>query len=165
MDRRYYVNGSSALQEEYEVERPSRSTRDKRQERRLREEQARIQLEAKQRRHAKLNRMNAVVMSPAYMLFLSVGTVAIAFAIYFMVSTQTSLNSGMRQIASLQSQLEDARAKNDARYKEITTNVDLNSVKAVAINQLGMDYATMDQIVFYNVEKSNYMDQYGDIPQ
>ena len=37
--------------------------------------------------------------------------------------------------------------------------------KDVAINELGMNYATEDQIVYYKVENNNYMDQYSDIPQ
>ena len=65
----------------------------------------------------------------------------------------------------MQSQIEDLRADNDARYKEITTSVDLNYIKDVAMNQLGMSYATEDQVVYYSVEKNNFMDQYSDIPQ
>ena len=72
---------------------------------------------------------------------------------------------GMSRVAALQSQIEDLRADNDARYKEITTSVDLNYIKDVAMNQLGMSYATEDQVVYYSVEKSNFMDQYSDIPQ
>ena len=52
-----------------------------------------------------------------------------------------------------------------ARYKQITTSVDLNAIKDAAINRLGMKYASQDQIVYYSVDKSNYMDQYDDIPE
>ena len=54
---------------------------------------------------------------------------------------------------------------NDARYKQITTSVDLNAIKDAAINRLGMKYASQDQIVYYSVDKNNYMDQYSDIPE
>jgi hypothetical protein len=43
--------------------------------------------------------------------------------------------------------------------------VDLNEIKDIAMNQLGMTYASEDQIIYYSVENSNYMDQYSDIPQ
>ena len=56
------------------------------------------------------------------------------------------------------------REQNDAKYKQITTSVDLNHIRDVAINQLGMKYASSDQIVYYTVDNSNYMDQYNDIP-
>ena len=47
----------------------------------------------------------------------------------------------------------------------MTTSVDLNHVKDVAINKLGMDYPKEDQVVYYTIENSNYMDQYSDIPK
>ena len=56
-------------------------------------------------------------------------------------------------------------ADNDARYKRVTTSVDLNHVKDVAINKLGMDYPKEDQVVYYTIENSTYMDQYSDIPK
>ena len=34
-----------------------------------------------------------------------------------------------------------------------------------AINRLGMKYASQDQIVYYSIDKNNYMDQYNDIPE
>ena len=68
------------------------------------------------------------------------------------------------EVAALESRLEDTRADNDAKYKQITTSVDLNHIRDVAINQLGMKYASSDQIVYYTVDNSNYMDQYNDIP-
>ncbi len=43
--------------------------------------------------------------------------------------------------------------------------MDLNYIKDVAINELGMSYATEDQIVYFSVENNNFMDQYSDIPE
>jgi hypothetical protein len=65
----------------------------------------------------------------------------------------------------VESQITDLRADNDAHYKRITTSVDLNEIKDIAMNQLGMTYASEDQIIYYSVENSNYMDQYSDIPE
>ena len=33
------------------------------------------------------------------------------------------------------------------------------------MNQLGMTYASEEQVVYYSVENNNYMDQYSDIPE
>ena len=65
----------------------------------------------------------------------------------------------------LQSQIEDLQSDNSARYKEITNSVDLNYIKDVAINELGMSYASEEQVVYNSVENKNYMDQYSDIPE
>ena len=69
------------------------------------------------------------------------------------------------EVASLESHLYEKKADNDARYKQITTSVDLNAIKDAAINRLGMKYASQDQIVYYSIDKNNYMDQYSDIPE
>ena len=37
--------------------------------------------------------------------------------------------------------------------------LDLNAIKDAAINRLGMKYASQDQIVYYSIDKNNYMDQ------
>jgi len=71
----------------------------------------------------------------------------------------------MNNIASLQSEVNDLRADNDARYKSITTSVDLNEVKKKAIKELGMSYPKEKQVVYYSIENNNYMDQYSDIPK
>jgi hypothetical protein len=71
----------------------------------------------------------------------------------------------MKHIASLESQLTDLRADNDAKYKEIVTSVDLNYIKDVAINELGMTYASEEQVVYFSIENENFMDQYSDIPE
>ena len=73
--------------------------------------------------------------------------------------------SRMKEVAALESQVADMKADNDARYKEITTSMDLNSIKDAAINRLGMKYASQDQIVYYSVDNNNYMDQYNEIPE
>ena len=71
----------------------------------------------------------------------------------------------IKEVAALESQINDMKADNDARYKQITTSVDLNAIKDAAINRLGMKYASQDQIVYYSIDKNNYMDQYSDIPE
>ena len=71
----------------------------------------------------------------------------------------------MKNVAALESEINNLRADNDAKYKSITTSVDLNQIKEIAINELGMTYASEDQVVDYSVEKNNFLDQYQDIPE
>ena len=153
MAKQYYVNGNTVR--EVEVEVPERA----------REEQIRIQRETKRRQAARKNRLNATRVSLGYMAFLGVSFVSIASAAYIMIQTQFSISNHMATVAELESQVATLKADNDARYKELTTSVDLDYIKGVAINRLGMTYASEDQIEYYTVEEKNYMDQYGDIPQ
>ncbi len=54
---------------------------------------------------------------------------------------------------------------NDEEYSRITNSVDLDEVKRVAIQELGMKYAEEGQIVTITGGGSDYMRQVADIPQ
>ena len=156
MSKTYYVNGSTVRKLDAQPVRRDRIDR-----RKIEEERRK-----KNRRNAaRRNRERALYMSRGHVAFLSVCVAVIAFAAISLVQIQSQITQRMKHISSMESQLTDLKADNDARYKEIVTSVDLNYIKDVAINQLGMTYATEDQIVYYNVENNNFMDQYSDIPE
>ena len=58
----------------------------------------------------------------------------------------------------------DITTDNAATRKRIETSVDLNHVKDIAVNQLGMVYASSNQIMYYEIANDDYMNQYSDIP-
>ena len=134
----YYINGNAVreLDEAAPVRRPQKSTR----------ELEEIRRKKNRRTSARRNQERALSMNRAFVAFLTACVAA-------------------SEVAALESQINDMKADNDARYKQITTSVDLNAIKDAAINRLGMKYASQDQIVYYSVDKNNYMDQYSDIPE
>ena len=71
----------------------------------------------------------------------------------------------MNEVAALESRINDMKLIMMPDTSMITTSVDLNAIKDAAINRLGMKYASQDQIVYYSIDKNNYMDQYNDIPE
>ena len=155
MKQTYYVNGSTVRRLNEEPVRRERI------ERRNTEDQ-----QKKRRKNAaKRNRARALHMSKGYVTFLTLCVGIIAVAAVAMIQMQSQVTQRMEHIAALESQITDLKADNDARYKEIVTSVDLDDIKAVAINELGMQYASEDQIVYYSVENNNFMDQYSDIPE
>ena len=156
MNQTYFVNGSTVRQMEAQPVRQPRTDR-----RKIEENQRR----KRRRNAAKRNRERALHMSKGYVTFLSACVVVVAFAAVSLIQIQSQVTQRMEHIAALESQITDLKADNDARYKEIVTSVDLDYIKDVAINELGMQYATESQIVYYTVENSNFMDQYSDIPQ
>ncbi len=156
MNKTYYVNGSTVRQME------AQPVRRERVDRRKIEEQQR---KKRRRNAAKRNRERALHMSRGYVAFLSICVVTVAFAAVSLVQIQSQVTQRMEHIAALESQITDLKADNDARYKEIVTSVDLDYIKDVAVNELGMQYATEDQIIYYSVENNNFMDQYSDIPK
>ena len=156
MKQTYFVNGSTVRQIEAQPVRRERIDRTK-----IKEEQ-----QKKRRRNAaKRNRARALHMSRSYVAFLTLCVGVVAFAAVSLVQIQSQVTQRMEHIAALESQITDLKADNDARYKEIVTSVDLDYIKDVAMNQLGMKYATEDQIIYYTVENNNFMDQYSDIPE
>lgn len=156
MKKTYYVNGSTVRQLEAQPVRRERIDRTK-----IQEEQKK----KRRRNAARRNRERALHMSRGYVAFLSLCVAVVAFAAVGLVQTQSQVTQRMEHIAALESQITDLKADNDARYKEIITSVDLDYIKDVAMNQLGMKYATEDQIVYFSVENNNFMDQYSDIPE
>ena len=157
MNNTYYVNGSTVREMEVSpvrrAERPNRK-------------QLEEQRRKKHRRNAaRRNRQRALYMSKSYVMFLTMCVAIVAFAAVSLIQIQSQVTQRMEHIAALESQLTDLKADNDARYKEIVTAVDLEYIKDVAMNELGMQYATEEQVIYYSVENNNFMDQYSDIPE
>lgn len=156
MKQSYYVNGNTVRKIGAEPVRKERIDR-----RQLEEE--------KQRRHRRnairRNRERALYMSRSYVAFLTVCVGIVAFAAVSLIQIQSQVTQRMKNIAVLESQITNLKADNDARYKEIITSVDLEYIKDVAMNQLGMKYASKEQIIYFSVENNDFMDQYNDIPK
>lgn len=160
-DRKYtqnqfYVDGNTVRK--LEAAPDSRREAERRRERERQEELSR------RKRVARRNQEHALRMSRGYVVFLTVAVLVSGVFAGTYIKLQSDITSRMKSIASLESQISDTKADNDALQKRINTSADLNSVKDIAMNQLGMTYATPDQIIYYTVDKEDYMNQYSDIP-
>ena len=156
----YYYNQGTAVRKETEYSmRPARSlpTREQR-EREKREDAIRRQKITDRRRAAELRRNRLLT---GYMI-MAVMFTCVTLVGY--VGLQTSVTTRMAHIASLENQLSSVNADNKAAESRIATTTNLTDIKDRAINELGMVYATSSQIVYYNVDGSDYMSQYQDIP-
>ena len=155
----YYQDGNAVRKPEVVQMRPNRylPTREQR-EREKREDAIRRQKITDRRKAAALRR-NRILTT--YMI----GALAvICLMLVFYVSLQNSVATRMNNIASLETELSELNADNSATESRIATSTNLSDVKDRAINDLGMVYATSDQIVYYSVDSSDYMSQYYDIP-
>ena len=119
----------------------------------------------KKKNTARRNQERALSMNRAFVAFLTACVAASALVSVSLIQIRSNVTQQMNEVAALESRINDMKADNDARYKQITTSVDLNAIKDAAINRLGMKYASQDQIVYYSIDKNNYMDQYNDIPE
>ncbi|HBA69167.1 MAG TPA: cell division protein FtsL [Lachnospiraceae bacterium] len=114
---------------------------------------------------AKKNREKAHHMSLGYVLFLSGAVIAAGFILTAYIGLQADITNSIKNISRLESQLNSLRLDNDEEYSRITNNVDLEEVKRVAIQELGMKYAEEGQIVSITGGGSDYMRQVSDIPK
>ena len=153
----YYIDGNTVreLEEATPVRQPRRDRRE------LEEAKRR-----KNRRNAaRRNKERAMSMSMGYVAFLTCCVIISGVFASVLVNAQAKTTQEINRVANLESKVADLKADNDAKYKKITTSVDLNYIKDYAMNKLGMSYATEEQVVYYSVDKENYMDQYSDIPE
>lgn len=78
---------------------------------------------------------------------------------------QAETTSHVKNIASMETQLEELRKENDDNYTRIMTSVDLDYIRDVAINELGMVYAEPDQVILYDNGTQDYVRQSGELPE
>ena len=69
-----------------------------------------------------------------------------------------------KSITAMDTQLSELKLANDSEYNRVISSVDLEHLKDVAMNELGMVYAGESQIKIYDSTESDYVKQYQDIP-
>lgn len=100
-----------------------------------------------------------------YMIFLAAAACMVLWSCVNYLQLQAEMTSRVKNIAALETQLEELRKENDDNYTRIMTSVDLDYIKDVAINELGMVYAQPDQVILYDGGTKDYVRQNGKIPK
>ncbi len=108
----------------------------------------------KQKVQAKPSPANVPVLILTLAAFVAIGAMMIQ---YISLSSEISVLSN--SIASLESQVSDLKAENDEYYGRIMSSVDLEKVREIAIMDLGMVYASEDQIITYDSQVDDYVEQ------
>ena len=105
-------------------------------------------------------------MSLGYLIFLSLAMVLMVGTLAWYISLQSEIKNSVKNIAVLESQLNNLKQDNDEAYNRANGNVDLDEVKRIAIQEYGMTYATEGQIVRYSDGGGNdYVRQLAPIPE
>lgn len=113
---------------------------------------------------ARKNREKANHMSLGYVTFLVAALLLAGYVLINYIQLQFDITNNVEYIASLESQLNNLKQENDEQYTQITSFIDLEEIKRVAIGELGMTYAKEGQIITFANEGSDYVRQYADIP-
>lgn len=130
-----------------------------------REEKREERKKKKLTRQVQRNRRKAMRMNPAYVTFLAIAAVVALGVCIWYLQLRAELTSRTEHIAELQQELADAKEENTTRYNLVMDSVSLEDVRNRAINDLGMVYATPDQIIEYQNPVNDYIKQYESIPK
>ena len=114
---------------------------------------------------ARKNREKAEHMSAGYVLFLSLALFATGCILVGYIKLQSDITNSIKNISRLETELNDLRLANDEEYNRITSRVDLEEVRRIAIQELGMQYAKEGQIVTFESENNDYVKQIAAIPE
>lgn len=163
-DTNYYLDGNAVrklLQEPDEEELKRRQ---------IEEEQRRalafaesVSASEKKKRH----RHTKIKSAPMNKLY--IGAMVIAITVLCIVSMgyvklQSDMTNHINQISKLQNELNDLKLSNDELHTQIMSEIDLEQIRSIAINELGMKYAKEGQVVTYSSEGNDFVRQYSDIP-
>lgn len=120
--------------------------------------------QARSVRRAKV-RVKAVPMNKGYIAVAAVAFVIVCTVLMSYVKLQSGITNHVTNISRLESRLNEMRLANDETYTKIMSSVDLEEIKRIAVNELGMKYAKEGQVVEYTGEGNDYVRQYGQIPE
>lgn len=109
-------------------------------------------------------RVKTAPMNFGYIFFMMIAMLVVCVVLIGYVELQADITNKINHISQLESQLNDLRLENDETYTKIMSSVDLEEIKRIAINELGMKYAKEGQVITYSGEGSDYVRQYKEIP-
>lgn len=110
------------------------------------------------------NRERALSMNLGYVIFLTAAAVVTVFMCVNFLQLRAKGTRLQKEVTALEAQLDAAVLENNSDYNRIMTSVDMEHVKDVAMNQLGMVHAKKSQIITYEMQDNDYVRQYSEIP-
>ncbi|MBP5623369.1 MAG: cell division protein FtsL [Lachnospiraceae bacterium] len=103
-------------------------------------------------------------MSFLYVAFLLGAFVLLGKSLISYVQLQSDLTASANRISAYEQELNNLTLANDDEYSKMVNAVDLEEVRRVAVEELGMVYADSSQVITYTRENSDYVRQLKDIP-
>ncbi len=111
------------------------------------------------------NRDRAKNMNAGYVLFLWAALVATGIILVYYIGLQSDITNSVKNISTLERQLNSLKVANEEDYSRISSSVDLEEIRRIAIQELGMQYAQEGQIISFASENSDYVKQMAEIPK
>lgn len=116
-------------------------------------------------REAQRNREKAMSMGRGFVVFLAVVSVAVLFCCVNYLQLKSDLTGRKQVVTSLESELSQLKEENNAYESQVTSDVDLNTIKKLAIGRLGMNYPKDNQKKTYTMPSNSYVRQYQEVTE
>ncbi|MDE6917884.1 MAG: cell division protein FtsL [Lachnospiraceae bacterium] len=110
-------------------------------------------------------KIKAVPMNKGYIAVAAVAFLVVCCVLIGYVDLQSDITNHISNISRLESQLNEMKLANDETYTKIMSSIDLEEIKRIAVNELGMKYAKEGQVIQYTGEGNDYVRQYGQVPE
>lgn len=119
----------------------------------------------RQSRQVAINQEKALYMNGMYILTLAIAVIVTLVVCVKYLQVQAEVTYRLKNIHTLEAHLVDLTSQNDELDNRINSYINLEHIYKVATEELGMSYATEDQISYYENSSSEYVRQYQDIPE
>ena len=113
----------------------------------------------RENRAVRKNRDRALYMNLPYVLFLTMALMITGVMLIGYLQAQSNLTVSIKRVAALESQLNDMKLANDEQLERINSSLDMEEVKRIAVEELGMTYAKEGQVIIVSGEGSDYVRQ------
>ena len=104
-------------------------------------------------------------MNFPYVMFLAAAMAMTALMLIGYLQVQAGLTVSVEKVARMESRLNDMRLSNDEQLERINSAIDMEEIKRIAVEELGMTYAREGQVVMVSGEGSDYVRQLVDMPE
>ena len=95
------------------------------------------------------NRDRAKNMNAGYVLFLWAALVATGIILVYYIGLQSDITNSVKNISTLERQLNSLKVANEEDYSRISSSVDLEEIRRIAIQELGMQSAQEGQLLSF----------------
>ncbi|HIQ98423.1 MAG TPA: septum formation initiator family protein [Candidatus Scybalocola faecavium] len=157
-----YVDGNTVRKLEPA---PYKKSKSREQIRREREAKRRQAVRTKNQEIAVRNRAKMLNIDLKYAAFLVAAMLITLLMCIYYLNLQSQISAQNSQISTMKSQLTELTDANQATRERLNNAIDLEAVYELATSELGMDYPSEDQIIYYSGATDDYVKQYKEIPQ
>ena len=109
--------------------------------------------------------VSAERVSRIYIFFLVAVMVICSAVCIWYVSLCFEVTAIQKKLSGMESQLNNLRLANEEEYDRIIGAVDMEEIKRIAMDELGMKYPDEGQVVSIPGQGDDYVRQYEDIPE